>query len=32
MDYTKNSQIDKLVELKQLYEQGILTKEELELL
>jgi len=30
MDYTKNSQIDKLVELKQLYEQGILTKEELE--
>ncbi len=30
MDYTKNSQIDKLMELKQLYEQGILTKEEME--
>ena len=30
MDYTKNSQIDKLMELKLLYEQGILTKEEME--
>ena len=30
MDYTKNSQIDKLMELKLLYELGILTKEEME--
>lgn len=30
MAYSKNSQIDKLMELKQLYEQGILTKEEME--
>lgn len=30
MNNAKNSQIDKLMELKQLYEQGILTKEEME--
>lgn len=31
MDNSKQSQIDKLMELKQLYEQGILTKEEMEI-
>ena len=30
MDNSQKTQIDKLMELKQLYEQGILTKEEME--